>query len=237
MPMMATSGGFAWTARRHRGHLYARRAWALPPTATSRWSSAIGADPVTERRHLADHVHAFGLLRLLARLHEPSCLSVCRRARTSPFEAIRSRPRFSISSSSRISSGVLSASARSRRCSRRNASPNGVSAHRVAWPGPVSSRTVRVHASASRWKPGHDGRRSGRPLGEEVGRTEQDAHPRAPFGERGGQAGDHGGRPRIVDATGEHDVILARHLGRRAPCSAGRPIISSQSTKLDRGPT
>ena len=73
--------------------------------------------------------------------------------RSWPLEAIRSRPMFSSSSRCRSSSRGRPLR-RSRRFSSANVSTNGEGAHRVACPGPLSSRAVRSHSTAALWKPG-----------------------------------------------------------------------------------
>lgn len=73
--------------------------------------------------------------------------------RRSPLLAIRSRPRFSRSSSSHTSRG--SVPLRASRCRvASKAWAYGVSAQRVAWPGAVCSRTVREQSTAACWNRG-----------------------------------------------------------------------------------
>ena len=113
-------------------------AWRAPAAAaTSRWrprsrrscSSATGVDRVAQGRDLADHVHA------VARAGRRRRRRPGRRRRGSmPFDATRSRPRFSGSSSahtSRASAPPPRGRAGPARRRRRRAWP----AQRMAWPG------------------------------------------------------------------------------------------------------
>ena len=180
-------------------------------------------DLVAQRRDLADHVHAARHCSLVVERDELGASASWPKAecRSTPLAAMRSRPRFSRSSRSRSSSCevVLAAQPplllaelvgeRRRR-------------HRVAWPGPVSSSTVSVPATAACWNrgviaPARDGL-----LGEEVRGAHQHADPHAALGERRGQRGDHRGRAGVVDAAGEEHVVV------RA-VAAGRNLVEQRT--------
>ena len=74
-------------------------------------------------------------------------------SRLSPFDAIRSRPRLSFSSSSQISRWSTPSFVR-RSFVSRNACTNGDSTQRVAWPGAVSSSDVASQSTAICWNAG-----------------------------------------------------------------------------------
>lgn len=157
MPTMATSSGSA-TGSQEAGP-------SCPAAASSaaRCSSSPVAPSVTWACRAATVVVPVRRVAAWPSMNSPSaycCGSPTRSSgagaaapRRSPLLAIRSRPRFSRSSSSHTARASLPpATSRCRVASK--ASAYGVAAQRVACPGAVCSRTVSVHSTAARWKPG-----------------------------------------------------------------------------------
>ena len=146
---------------------------------------------------------------------------------------MRSRPRLSCSSGAHAPRGSVAVRPRRSRLVAAKASTKG-SAQRVAWPGAVSSSTVRAQSSACLLERREDGAAVDRLVGEEVGGAHQhaDAAPRAASG--AAMARDHRRRPCVVDAAGEEDLDGASAVAR---CWQQASICASQRTKLVRGPT
>ena len=162
-----------------------------------------------------------------------------RRAR--PFDASRSRPTLSISSTTRISSGVRPA-ARSSSRRRSNSFANGDFVQRVAWPTPDVSKAVSAQASASRWytspmapvATASSVKRYAVPI-----RT-PNAMPRSTSG--AAERPDHRRGKRVVDAPGEEHLHLVevrearpgQHVERALPEdeAGARPHVTSALAPL-----
>ncbi|MEZ5180131.1 MAG: hypothetical protein R2746_18105 [Acidimicrobiales bacterium] len=147
MPTMAMSSGSGCSRSRTRSGADGVAASAAEPPETSSWRAAT---VVTSWRSVATSPIMYMPSR---RWWSSSTDTTPVSSRVRPLEAMRSRPRLSVSSSAqRALASTPSASSSALRAAK--ARTKSVSTHRVAWPGAVSSSTVVSHATATSWKAG-----------------------------------------------------------------------------------